>query len=125
MVRLKTNNSFINKMGADWNYKAITYKPPHKKKRHTDDWNWFFQDADHDGVMNGVDCRPYNKRKQDAFPAIQWNFNTTTPPLMQQAMNNLNQSRLPPGAITSGPNQNISVVPRPQSFTPAPTIQRP
>ena len=37
------------------------------KKIPKNDWNWFFRDADCDGVMNGIDCKPYNKKKQDAF----------------------------------------------------------
>ena len=33
--------------------------------------SWFFKDSDKDGVMNGVDCKPYDKNKQDAFTNLQ------------------------------------------------------
>lgn len=36
-----------------------------KTPRHS--WKWFFEDADGDGIINGIDCQPYNKKKQDAF----------------------------------------------------------
>jgi hypothetical protein len=59
------DNSFINRIAAGWEPKNIRNKKP--TKLHKDDWNWFFKDSDHDGVINGIDCKPYNKRKQDSF----------------------------------------------------------
>lgn len=62
-------NSFINRIAAGWEPKP-TFKK-RKVKLFKDDWNWFFKDSDKDGVMNGIDCEPYNKKKQDAFLNVQ------------------------------------------------------
>jgi hypothetical protein len=56
--------SFIDRMAFGWD-KNINNKSAKQ--------NWFFEDIDGDGVMNGIDCQPYNKKKQDGFPAIQPN----------------------------------------------------
>ena len=56
------NNDFIGRMGNDWTTKK-------KSKKNSN--NWFFSDFDGDGVMNGIDCNPYNKNEQDLFIDLQ------------------------------------------------------
>lgn len=70
-------------------------------KKGKDNWNWFFADTDGDGVLNGVDCKPYNKKKQDGFPAIQ-----------QSATSYFKIPSKSCTPISSGPNQNISIAPK-------------
>jgi len=65
------DNSFINRIAAGWEPKKTRGKKP--TKLHKDDWNWFFKDSDKDGVMNGIDCKPYNRKKQDNPPFLQAN----------------------------------------------------
>jgi len=51
---------FLDRMAEGWT-------PKKSKKK---DQNWFFQDIDLDGVMNGVDCKPYDRKRQDSFLAV-------------------------------------------------------
>jgi len=53
-------NSMILRMANDW--------APKKGKKGSK--AWFFFDSDKDGVMNGIDCNPYNKNEQDVAPYI-------------------------------------------------------
>ena len=67
--------------------------------------NNFYEDWDHDGVMNGLDCFPLDKHRQDPFPTITKN----------------NPYFKPSGMITSGPMQNVSIAPKPMAVTITPT----
>ena len=99
------DNSFINRMAAGWEPKTKQNKKTIKS--HENDWNWFFKDSDKDGVINGIDCKPYNKRKQDA-------------PFLMSATSSFKPISSS-GMITSGPNQNVSMAP-PKSSSP-PSLQ--
>jgi len=91
------DNSFINRIADGWEPKTKHNKK--SIKSHKDDWNWFFKDTDKDGVMNGIDCEPYNKNKQD------------TPTILQSTSSAFFKPTTSPGMITSGPNQNVSMAP--------------
>jgi hypothetical protein len=61
--------------------------------------NNFYEDWDHDGVMNGLDCFPLDKKRQDGFTS----FNSNSTSFFK-----------PSGMITSGPMQNVSMAPTPK-----------
>ena len=65
--------------------------------------NNFYEDWDHDGVMNGIDCFPLDKHRQDVFPTI----------------NKTNAYFKSPGI--SSPMQNMSMAPKPMAITITPT----
>lgn len=94
------DNSFINRMAEGWGPKTKRNKKAIKS--HEDDWNWFFKDSDKDGVMNGIDCQPYNRKKQD-------------PPFLMSAPSSFKPISSS-GMITSGPNQNVSMMPKQDYF---------
>ena len=135
LLNICMGNSFIEELSIDWE--------PSFKSRQKNSWNWFFFDSDKDGVMNGVDCKPYNKKKQDGFPAIQSSATSyfkvpySTPivpskcgPPCQKTITPIvslkpvcSYSSVP---IKSGPDQNISMAPKPIKqnipVSPAPQI---
>lgn len=100
------SSKFLDKMGNDW---APSKRKMSFKKHKT---NWFFEDYDGDGVMNGIDCRPYNKYKQDIVTDIGNMANT--------AINTFNQ-----GVQTVGTTINKFIAPKQQQLPPAPQMQLP
>ena len=116
LLNICMNNSFMDAMAADWTpvkKKGIFFgnfkqNPIKQKGKYNKDFTFnqqsFFEDWDKDGVMNGIDCQPRNRKKQESFPAIQSSA-TNYFKIPQQSI----KSSLPSGAISSGVNQNISL----------------
>jgi len=74
-------DSFMLRMGSDWDFQK-KQKSIKRKVVANDDWHWFFGDIDKDGVLNGVDCKPYDKHKQDTGSYLKVNTSRYIAPQM-------------------------------------------